>query len=67
MEVAIPLSTAEVAEQLGLPKLEVIRLIRKKKINAQKMGGWVWAVQPGEVSRVKQTDWYKAAIQRRQS
>ena len=52
------LNTRAVAELLDLPKMEVVRRIRKGDIKATKWG-WNWAVEAAEVDRVKKSEWYK--------
>ena len=60
------LNTKAVSEELDMPKLEVVRRIRKGDINAQKWG-WNWAVEAAEVERVKNTEWYRKYLSRRVS
>lgn len=52
------LNTRAVSDELGIPKLEVVRRIRKGDIKAQKWG-WNWAVEAAEVERVREADWYR--------
>lgn len=49
-----PLSVKAVAEELGLRYGQVIRLIRKGKLKAQKAeGGWGWMIDKASVEAHK--------------
>ena len=58
------LTARETGERLDLEHIEVIRRIRKGDIKAQKLG-WNWIIDEAEVTRVKESDWYKRLMARR--
>ncbi|HUV13118.1 MAG TPA: hypothetical protein VMY18_05710 [Acidobacteriota bacterium] len=60
------LTARETGERLDLEHLEVIRRIRKGDIKASKLG-WNWVVEESEVTRVKDSDWYKRLMARRET
>jgi excisionase family DNA binding protein len=59
------LTVSQVADQLGIPKLEVNRRIHKGDINARKLG-WFWVVEQSEIERVRGTDWFERYTKRQQ-
>lgn len=58
MATGLKITAREMATQLGLEHKEIIRRIRRGDIKADKWG-WNWAIPATEVSRVRESDWYK--------
>ena len=52
------LSVSELAELLGVPKLEINRRIRLGDIKAYKIG-WFWVIDAPEVDSIRESEWYK--------
>lgn len=50
-------SAREAGEKMGIPHKEVIRRIRRKEIEAGRIG-WVYAISEEAVDKAMQSDWY---------
>ncbi len=59
------LTARQTGEELGIGHLEVIRRIRRGDIRAKKFG-WNWAVPRDEIDRVREADWYRRVMAKRQ-
>lgn len=57
------LNTKEAASRLEIDQREVVRRIRRGEIKATKWG-WSWAIEAGEIDRVKATSWYQHLLAR---
>ena len=58
------LSARQAGDLLDLDHTEVIRRIRRKDIEAQKMG-WNWVITMAEVEAVRAKEWYINLMKRR--
>lgn len=57
-------SARQFGEAVDLPHAEIIRRIRRGDIKANKLG-WNWVLHEDEVTRVKDTEWYRRVLKRR--
>lgn len=48
----------EVALKMGIPRNEVVRRIRRKDIEASKLGDWFWVITEDALEAAMHSDWY---------